>query len=421
MAAKPLRLLHAANLQLDCPLRGTGSISDDVREVAETATLTAFERIVATSLEKDVDALVITGNTFDASYPSLAAEVALRDGFSRLAERQVPVFIVPGRIDPGSAWQEMPPLPKNVTVFLDPNETPIDLTDHGHLLATILPVTAETSIDPEELAYIQGGRTSAMGDRPFMVGLLLTDRVVEKQERPRLSAARFAALDWLLCPAGADTDSLPLTDGHIFTQTAPQGMSPSETGTHGVTLLEVDSSRKTKKTVISLAPVRWERLNQSVDNINSQEELVDRMVAQLERLPLLKGEALRIIEWQLNRSSSDTLGWATEVAANELSVALTELSDHPDGLRYLHRIHPVELDLSLIEPAHREVLTEYLLALERRGSVDQRAFSKWLSDAHAGEVLKSGHWEQWTQSIPPGQVTGRAKQLGWNWFSTIGK
>ena len=33
MAAKPLRLLHAANLQLDCPLRGTGSISDDVREV----------------------------------------------------------------------------------------------------------------------------------------------------------------------------------------------------------------------------------------------------------------------------------------------------------------------------------------------------------------------------------------------------
>ena len=145
------------------------------------------------------------------------------------------------------------------------------------------------------------------------------------------------------------------------------------------------------------------------------------MVAQLERLPLLKGEALRIIEWQLNRSSSDTLGWATEVAANELSVALTELSDHPDGLRYLHRIHPVELDLSLIEPAHREVLTEYLLALERRGSVDQRAFSKWLSDAHAGEVLKSGHWEQWTQSIPPGQVTGRAKQLGWNWFSTIGK
>ncbi len=421
MAAKPLRLLHAANLQLDCPLRDTGAITDEVREIVETATLTAFERIVATSLEKDVDALVITGNTFDASYPSLAAEVALRDGFSRLSERQIPVFIVPGRIDPGSAWQEMPPLPRNVTVFLDHHETPIDLTDHGHLLATILPVTAETSIDPEELANIQGGRTSAKGDRPFMVGLLLTDRLVEKQERPRLSAARFAALDWLLCPAGADTDSLPLTDGHIFTQAAPQGMSPSETGTHGVTLLEVDSNRKTKKTVISLAPVRWEQLNQSVDNISSREVLVERMVAQLERLPLLKGEALRIIGWQLDRTSSDTLGWATEAAANELSGALTELSDHPDGLRYVHRIRPVELDLSLIEPAHREVLTEYLLALERKGAVDQRVFSKWLSDSHVGDVLKAGHWEQWTQSIQPEQVTDRAKQLGWKWFSTIGK
>ena len=68
MAAKPLRLLHAANLQLDCPLRGIGSIRDDIREIVDSATLTAFERIVTTSLEKDVDALVITGNTFDASW-----------------------------------------------------------------------------------------------------------------------------------------------------------------------------------------------------------------------------------------------------------------------------------------------------------------------------------------------------------------
>ncbi len=421
MAAKPLRLLHAANLQLDCPLRGTGSLGDDVREIVENATLTAFERIVTTSLEKDVDALIITGNTFDASYPSLAAEVAIRDGCNRLAERQIPVFIVPGRVDPATAWQEMPPLPKNVTVFLSASETPIDLTDHGHLLATILPITAETSIEPEELANIQGGRSAGKGDRPFMVGMLLTDHVVEKHELPRLAAARFAALDWLLCPAGTDTDSLPLTDGHIFSQAAPQGMSRSDTGAHGVTLLEVDSHRKTKKTLISLAPVRWEQITQSVDNVSGREALVERMVAQLERLPLLKGEVLRIVEWQLNRSSSESLGWATETAANELSVALTQLSDHPDGLRYVHRIRPVELDLSLIEPAHREVLTEYLLALERRGTVDQRAFSKWLTDAHVGEVLKAGHWEEWTQSIPPDQVADRAKQLGWNWFSTIGK
>ena len=421
MAAKPLRLLHAANLQLDCPLRGTGLLGDDIREIVESATLTAFERIVTTSLEKDVDALIITGNSFDTSYPSLAAEVAMRDGFSRLAERQIPVFIVPGRLDPGSAWQEMPPLPKNVTVFLSASETPIDLTDHGHLLATILPITAGTSIDPEELANIQGGRSAAKGDRPFMVGLLLTDYVVEKHEGPRLAAARFAALDWLLCPAGTDTDSLPLTDGHVFSQASPQGMSLSDPGAHRVTLLEVDSHRKTRKTLISLAPVRWEQINQSVDNVSSREALVERMVVQLERLPQLKGEMLRIIEWQLNRSSSDTLGWATEAAANELSAALTEISDHPDGLRYVHRIRPVELDLSLIEPAHREVLTEYLLALERRGFVDQRSFSKWLSDAHVGEVLKAGQLEEWTQSIPTEQVTERAKQLGWNWFSTIGK
>jgi exonuclease SbcD len=421
MAAKPLRLLHAANLQLDCPLRATGPLGDEIREVVESATLAAFERVIATSIEKDVDALLITGNTFDASYPSLAAEVAMREGFERLAGRQIPVFITPGLIDPASAWLELPRLPENVTVFIDIHDTPVDLTDHGHLLATLLPVTAETSIDPEELTNILGGRTNAQGNRPFVIGLLLPELAAGRPERSKLNATRFAALDWLVCPAGTDTDSLPLTDGQIHTQATPQGIRVSETGARGVTLLEVDSQRKTKRTAIPLAPVRWERITQPIDNAKGPDELLERMLAQLERLPDFKGELVRIIHWQLDRMSGDAHGWETDSAAQELADALTELSDQPDGLRYVHRVHPLEPDLTLVEPAHREVLTEYLLALDRRPPVDQTAFAKWLADARVGDVLKSGRWEQWTESISSGQITERAQQLGWKWFATIGK
>ena len=421
MAAKPLRFLHAANLQLDCPLRSTGPLSDEIREIVEAATLTAFERVVTTSLEKNVDALLVTGNTFDASYPSLAAEVAMREGFGRLAERQIPVFITPGQLDPASAWLELPRLPDNVTVFLDPTETPVDLTEHGHLLATLLPVTAETSIEPEELSNILGGRTNAKGDRPFVIGLLLTDRSAERSERLKLNPTRFAALDWLVCPAGTDTDSLPLTDGHVHTQASSQGMIASETGAHGITLLEVDAHRKTKRTSIPLAPVRWERIAQLIDNIKGRDDLLERMLAQLEKLPDSKGELVRIIDWQLDRTSGEAQGWETDAAASELADALTEFSDQPDGLRYVHRVHPLEPDLTLIEPAHREILTEYLLALDRHVPTNRGIFAKWLADSRVGDVLKAGCWEQWTEAITPEQVMDRAQQLGWKWFATIGK
>ena len=421
MAAKPLRLLHAANLQLDCPLRRTGPLNDEVREIVETATLTAFDRIISTSIEKDVDALLVTGNTFDASYPSLAAEVALRDGFERLAERQIPVFVTPGKIDPASAWQELPGLPDNIAVFTDPAEAPVDLMDHGHLLATLLPVTAESSIAPEELSNILGGRTTRKGDRPFVVGLLMTDRSVDKPKRAKLNPARFAALDWLACPAGTDTDSLPLTDGHIHTQTSSQGMNLLESGVHGATLLEVDSQRTTKRTLLPMAPVRWERLTQSIDHIKGKDDLLERMLVQLERLSPMKGELVRIVDWQLDRTSGDANGWETDSAVQELAEALTEFSDQPDGLRYVHRVHSLEPDLTLIEPAHREVLTEYLLALSRRAPANQAVFAKWLADARVGDVLKAGRWEEWTESISAEQISERAQKLGWKWFATIGK
>lgn len=421
MAAKPLRLLHAANLRLDCPLQGLGTLHDEIREIVETATLTAFERLITVAIEKDVDALLITGNTFDATYASLAAEVALRDGFARLDDRQIPVLVTPGEMDPVSAWLELPRLPSNVTIFTDVEEDPVDLTDRGHLLATFLPVASDSSVEPAELLNILGGRTNRSGERPFVVGMLLPDRATGRQTHAKLVPAQFAALDWLVCAAGTETHSLPLTDAHVHAQAAAQGAGLAECGPHGATLLEVDSHRKTKKSLITLASVRWERLTQTIDHSRNRDDLLERMLSQLERLTPVKGELLRIVDWQLDRTSGDANGWEADAAAKELTEALTELSDHPDGIRYVHRVHAVEPDLTLIEPAHREVLTEYLLALERRAPSGPGVFTKWLADAKVGDVLKAGRYEQWTEAVVPEEVTDLAQQLGWKWMTAIGK
>ncbi|WP_010585402.1 metallophosphoesterase family protein [Schlesneria paludicola] len=421
MSAKSFRLLHAANLQLDCPLRGAGLQNDEIRDILDAATLTAFERIVTIAIEKDVDGVLITGNTFDASFASLAAEVAMREGFSRLADHNIPVFITPGEMDPDAAWLDLPRLPDNVTLFTDVTDPPVDLTSHGHLLATLFPVTATTSIEPEELANILGGRTTSKGNRPFVVGMLLSGSAGGPKDARKSKQNRFAALDWVVCHEGTNADSLPLTDGHAHMQSAPQGLDRSETGARGVTLLEVDSARKTKLTKIPVAPVRWETIVQPIDHVKDREALLERMLGQLERLPNFHGELVRIIDWKLDRTSGEANGWESDTAAKELGEALTELSDQPDGLRYVHRVSALEPDLTLIEPAHREVLTEYLLALERRAPSKQADFAKWIAEARVGDLVNSGRWEQWSESLQPQQVTERAQQLGWKWFATIGK
>ena len=75
----------------------------------------------------------------------------------------------------------------------------------------------------------------------------------------------------------------------------------------------------------------------------------------------------------------------------------------------------------MIEPAHRELLTEYLLALDRRSPVEGHAMSKWLAEARLSEVFKSNRWEQWADSAESELIAERAQQLGWQWFATIGK
>ena len=418
MAAKPLRLLHAANLRLDCPLQQFGTWTDDVRDVLESATLVAFDRLVSLAIERDVDAVMITGNSFDAGVASLSAEVVLRTGFERLNERSIPVFVTPGKLDPLAAWDDLPSLPENVTILADAGETPIDLMDHGRHLATLIPVTADSSVEPHELDNILAARSAHASDRPFVVGLGLPLR---ESMRAKL-ASRYAALDWLACAAGDDVAAhLPLTDGTVNAQEGPQGLSVDESGPRGATLLEVDTQRRIKQTLIPLGPVRWERITQSLDRVTSRDDLLERMMAAVERLPSPPGELLRIVHWTLDRTTGETRGWEMESAIRELAASLTELTDQPEGLRYIHQIQPLDPDLSVIDAANRELLTEYLLALDRRSPIERPVMARMLAESKLSDVLKSSRWEQWADSVEPEAIAERAQQLGWQWFTMIGK
>ena len=57
----------------------------------------------------------------------------------------------------------------------------------------------------------------------------------------------------------------------------PQGRHPRETGAHGVYLVEVTDDRPPRLEFIETGVVRWEMLTLEIDNIETEQELMDKM------------------------------------------------------------------------------------------------------------------------------------------------
>lgn len=152
---RPMRFLHAAGLMLERPLLETGELAGDLAKTAAHATLFAWERLVDLAIAKDVDFVLLTGETFDFREASLAAEVAFRQGAQRLDAKEIPLIIAPGQLDSASGWAAIPALPENVTLFEHAEDPAIDLTVGGQTYCAIVPITDSTSVDPPELERLR--------------------------------------------------------------------------------------------------------------------------------------------------------------------------------------------------------------------------------------------------------------------------
>ncbi len=134
MPFEALRFIHAANLVVDHQLHDVGCVPDNLRETIETATLTAFETLVAECVARNVDFLLLAGNSFVASDHSLRGRIALTDGFALLAEHGIQTFVVPGDADPAVEWKSTDQLLANATLFLPHVDEPVAILRNQGLI-----------------------------------------------------------------------------------------------------------------------------------------------------------------------------------------------------------------------------------------------------------------------------------------------
>lgn len=112
-----MKFIHAADLHLDSPLRGLSSYPDAPVERLRTATRDAFQNLVSSAIEEQVDFMVIAGDVYDGDWKDFNTGLFFVRQMGRLRQARIPVYLLYGNHDAESEMTRGLDLPDNVHVF----------------------------------------------------------------------------------------------------------------------------------------------------------------------------------------------------------------------------------------------------------------------------------------------------------------
>ncbi len=108
-----LRIVHAADLHIDSPLRGLVPYDGAPASQIRSATRRACERLIAFCIESKASLLVIAGDLYDGDWKDFSTGLFFMNEMSKLREANVRVAIVRGNHDAQSQITRALRLPEN--------------------------------------------------------------------------------------------------------------------------------------------------------------------------------------------------------------------------------------------------------------------------------------------------------------------
>jgi DNA repair protein SbcD/Mre11 len=131
---KQISFIHVADLHLDSPMVGLKSLPPNIYTRVRESTFTAFRKITAAAIHHQVDFMIIAGDLFDGEDRSLRAQSRFRTEMQKLAEKEIPVYIIHGNHDHlNGSWVHLD-MPSNVHVFAREVETKVIHTKSGEII-----------------------------------------------------------------------------------------------------------------------------------------------------------------------------------------------------------------------------------------------------------------------------------------------
>ncbi len=275
MSYPPFRFLHAGDLHLDSPITGLSAVApQEVLGVLRAATTEAWRSIVRTAIDESVDFVLIAGDVFEVSSPTLLGQTRFRDGLAELASHGIRSYVVHGNHDPmdGKAWAASLEFPDLTHRFGTAAGESVVHDRDGQPLARIHGRSYPTAAVTDN--YASGFRGGA--DGLLEIGLLHTnvgDRPGHHNYAPcSVDDLRAAGMDyWAL--GHIHQPGVVLADPPALYSGIPQGRDPGELGERGCWLVDVDASGRVTHRFVATDHVRWSPLSVDIGELETDAAL----------------------------------------------------------------------------------------------------------------------------------------------------
>ena len=231
----------------------------------------AWQAIVASAIELNVDAVVLTGDMVDESNRFYEAFSVLQSGIEQLVEVKIPVIAVSGNHD----FEVLARLADQFPEFR--------LLGHGgRWEEVILEQEDGQSVRFQGWSFPAGHvLTNPLADYPLVsddiptVGVLHCDCDASDSRYAPVTTSELKATSpaaWLLGhihKPGLLCKSLPM----ILYPGSPVGLDPGEPGSHGAWLVTIDKGQTPTAELLPLAPLRWEQIDLPLEDISDADSL----------------------------------------------------------------------------------------------------------------------------------------------------
>lgn len=266
-----MKIVHAADLHIDSPLRGLDRYDGAPVESLRGATRRALENLVALCITERADVLLLAGDVFDGSWKDYSTGLFFAAQMARLREANVPVVIVRGNHDAVSSVVKALRLPENVHELSSRKPETKELRDAG---IAVHGQSFSQRVTSEDLASRYPDRVPGV----FNIGLLHTSIDGREGHEPyaptSVETMRSKGYDyWALGHVHAR--EIVSTHPYIVYPGNIQGRHARETGAKGASVVIVEDNVVQSVEHRALDVFRWEVVTVDAAPATDSLEVVD--------------------------------------------------------------------------------------------------------------------------------------------------
>lgn len=277
--------LHAADLHLDTPFSGLGAANAEVQRQLIDASLESWDLLVEEAIRREVAFVVLAGDLYDGAQRGVRAQFRVLDGYQRLAQAGIGVYVIHGNHDPAGAWSAIVGrTPPGVTVFGTQDVECVPVEYRGETVAHVYGISYATASVSENLA-LRYRRTDGPGIHIGVLHCNVGSQTDHGAYAPcTVDDLRSAGMDyWAL--GHIHLRSVLARDPWIVYAGNLQGRSPkpSEQGAKGAYVVHVTGGVVQEPDFVALDRVRFVSLAVDISDISDLEELRREIAVQVEQ------------------------------------------------------------------------------------------------------------------------------------------